>query len=80
VSLRSPGLRDWCWSRAHGHFAEYVPIITLMVAMPEMSGATPFRVHLLMTGLLLSRLMHLADPGRAGRRCRALLLRTLRGA
>src|SRR6185312_9687415 len=27
--------------RAHGNFAEYVPIITLMVAFLEMSGASP---------------------------------------
>lgn len=44
--------------RAHAHFAEYVPIIALMVAMLEMSGAAPLHVHLLMAGLLLSRLLH----------------------
>jgi uncharacterized membrane protein YecN with MAPEG domain len=52
----SPALRSAI--RAHAHFAEYVPIITLMVAMLEMSGASASRVHLLMAGLLLSRLMH----------------------
>ena len=52
----SPELRSAI--RAHGHFAEYVPIIALMVAMLEMAGAAPLRVHLLMGGLLLSRLMH----------------------
>ncbi|MCP3477276.1 MAPEG family protein [Bradyrhizobium sp. CCGUVB1N3] len=44
--------------RAHGNFMEYVPIITLMVAMIEMSGASALRVHLLMGALLLSRLIH----------------------
>jgi uncharacterized membrane protein YecN with MAPEG domain len=44
--------------RAHGNFIEYVPIITLMVAFLEMSGAAPLRVHLLMGALLLSRLLH----------------------
>lgn len=44
--------------RAHANFAEYVPIIALMVAMLEISGAPVLRVHLLMGGLLLSRLMH----------------------
>ena len=44
--------------RAHAHFAEYVPITTLMVAMLEMSGLPGMRVHLLMAALLLSRLMH----------------------
>jgi len=44
--------------RAHAHFAEYGPVIPLMVAMLEMSGLASFRVNLLMAGLLLSRLMH----------------------
>ena len=44
--------------RAHAHFAEYVPIIALMVAMLEMSGASALRVHLLMAALLLARLLH----------------------
>jgi uncharacterized membrane protein YecN with MAPEG domain len=52
----SPELRSTI--RAHAHFAEYVPIIALMAAMLEMAGASPLRVHLLMAGLLLSRLMH----------------------
>jgi uncharacterized protein len=44
--------------RAHGNFIEYVPIVTLMVAMLEMSGLGATWVHLLMGGLLLSRLLH----------------------
>jgi uncharacterized membrane protein YecN with MAPEG domain len=44
--------------RAHGNFMEYVPIITLMVAMIEMSGAPALRIHLLMGALVLSRLLH----------------------
>ncbi|KJC62506.1 hypothetical protein UP10_04155 [Bradyrhizobium sp. LTSPM299] len=44
--------------RAHANFMEYVPIITLMVALLEMSGAPASRVHLLMGALLLSRLIH----------------------
>jgi uncharacterized membrane protein YecN with MAPEG domain len=44
--------------RAHANFIEYVPIIALMVAMLEMSGMPPARVHLLMGALLLSRLLH----------------------
>jgi hypothetical protein len=44
--------------RAHAHFAEYVPVITLMVAMLEMSGIAASRVHLLMGALLVSRLAH----------------------
>ena len=44
--------------RAHANFIEYVPIITLMVAMLEMSGLAAAWVHLLMDALLLSRLLH----------------------
>ena len=44
--------------RAHANFIEYVPIITLMVAMLEMSGLAAMWVHLLMGALLLSRLLH----------------------
>src|SRR5947209_8623445 len=56
-----------CAIRVHANFAEYVPIITLMVAMLEMSGLPAMRVHLLMGALLLSRLLHplgmYAKPG-----------------
>src|ERR1700749_5173539 len=52
----NPALRSA--SRAHAHFAEYVPIIVLMVAMLEMSGMPGWRVHLLMGVLLVSRLQH----------------------
>lgn len=44
--------------RAHANFAEYVPIIALMVAMLEMSGLSATWVHLLMAALLLARLLH----------------------
>src|ERR1044072_2581249 len=44
--------------RAHANFIEYVPIITLMVAMLEMSGLGAMWVHLLMCALLVSRLLH----------------------
>jgi uncharacterized protein len=44
--------------RAHAHFAEYVPITALMVAMLEMSGAASLRIHLLMATLLLGRMLH----------------------
>jgi uncharacterized protein len=53
--------------RAHGHFAEYVPIIVLMVAILEISGLPPYRVHVLMAALLVSRVLHplgmSAEPG-----------------
>ena len=44
--------------RAHANFAEYVPIIVLMVAMLETSGMPAIRVHLLMATLLVARLLH----------------------
>ena len=44
--------------RAHANFIEYVPIITLMAAMLEMSGLAAMWIHLLMGALLLSRLLH----------------------
>jgi uncharacterized membrane protein YecN with MAPEG domain len=44
--------------RAHAHFAEYVPIIALMVAFLEASGTSALRVHLLMGALVLARLFH----------------------
>ena len=44
--------------RAHANFVEYVPIITLMVAMLEMSGLPAMPVHVLMGALLVSRLLH----------------------
>jgi uncharacterized membrane protein YecN with MAPEG domain len=44
--------------RAHGNFAEYVPIIVLLVALLEMSDLPAIRVHLLMGTLLVARLLH----------------------
>jgi uncharacterized protein len=44
--------------RAHANFAEYVPLIVLMVALLEMSGMPALRVHLLMAALLVARLLH----------------------
>jgi uncharacterized membrane protein YecN with MAPEG domain len=44
--------------RAHAHFAEYVPITALMIAMLEMAGASALRVHLLMGALVVARLPH----------------------
>ncbi len=44
--------------RGHANFAEYVPIIVLMVAMLEASGSSALIIHLLMGALLLSRVLH----------------------
>lgn len=47
-----------CAIRAHGHFAEYVPLIALMIAFLEMSGLPGAKIHTLMGMLLVSRLLH----------------------
>lgn len=44
--------------RAHGNFAEYVPLILLLVALLEGGGAGRTTVHLLLAPLLIARLMH----------------------
>jgi len=44
--------------RAHANFAEYVPIIVLLVALLEMSGTPAMLIHLLMGALLVGRLLH----------------------
>jgi uncharacterized protein len=44
--------------RGHANFAEYVPIIVLMVAMLEASGSSALTIHLLMGPLLLARVLH----------------------
>jgi len=44
--------------RAHAHFAEYVPITTLMIAFLEAAGASTLRVHLLMGALVVARVLH----------------------
>ena len=53
--------------RAHAHFAEYVPIVALMVATLEMSGLPGTSIHGLMATLLVARLLHpfgmYAKPG-----------------
>jgi uncharacterized membrane protein YecN with MAPEG domain len=56
-----------CAIRAHANFAEYVPIIVLMVALLEASGLPAGWVHLLMMALLAARVLHpigmYASPG-----------------
>ena len=44
--------------RAHANFAEYVPIIVLLIAMLEMAGTSALRVHWLMGILLVARALH----------------------
>jgi uncharacterized membrane protein YecN with MAPEG domain len=44
--------------RAHANFAEYVPLILLLVALLEAGGATRLTVQALLLALLLARIMH----------------------
>jgi hypothetical protein len=44
--------------RAHGNFAEYVPILLVMLGMLELSGARTWLLHLLGITLLVARLLH----------------------
>ena len=44
--------------RAHGNFAEYVPLILGMTALLEASGTRPWAIHLLLGPLLIARLIH----------------------
>ena len=53
--------------RAHANFAEYVPVIVILVGALEMHGASRSLVHALMGTLLLARVLHpfgmFAKPG-----------------
>ncbi len=44
--------------RAHGNFAEYVPLVLLLIVFAEVGGAAKWLVHVLGGALLLARLMH----------------------
>lgn len=45
--------------RGHANFAEYVPLILLMMAMLEYGGATPaWLLHLLGVTLVVARVLH----------------------
>jgi uncharacterized membrane protein YecN with MAPEG domain len=61
--------------RSHAHFAEYVPLIALMIALLEMAGMAPARLHLMLGALLLSRIMHPLGMSAAPRTWRFRLFR-----
>jgi uncharacterized membrane protein YecN with MAPEG domain len=44
--------------RAHGNFAEYVPLILILMALVELPGGGPARLGILGGGLILGRLLH----------------------
>jgi uncharacterized membrane protein YecN with MAPEG domain len=44
--------------RAHGNFAEYVPIVLILMALAEFQGTPDGRLHLLGGALLAGRCLH----------------------
>ena len=44
--------------RAHGNFAEYVPLALLLIALLEAGGQATWLIHALGIALLLGRLLH----------------------
>ena len=44
--------------RAHGNFAEYVPLILLMIAMLELGGLPGYAIHGLGLALVIARALH----------------------
>jgi uncharacterized membrane protein YecN with MAPEG domain len=44
--------------RAHGNFAEYVPLAVVLMALAELQGQPAFLLHLMGVGLLAGRLIH----------------------
>jgi len=61
--------------RSHAHFAEYVPLIVLMIALLEMAGTAPARLHVLLGALLLARILHPLGMSAAPRTLRFRLFR-----
>lgn len=44
--------------RGHGNFAEYVPLILLLMALLELGHTSTYVLHALGIGLLVARLLH----------------------
>ena len=59
VNLGSGGVDDMERRiRAHGNFAEYVPLTLVLIMIDEMRGLPPLAVHALCRCLLFGRLSH----------------------
>jgi hypothetical protein len=78
VSLGDAGQADLRGRiRAHGNFAEYVPLGLILLLLAEMTGAAPALLHLSGLLLLLGRLAHayaLSGPGRFAFRTAGVLM------
>ncbi len=44
--------------RAHANFAEYVPLVLVLMGFLEISGAAAWQLHVIGAALLLGRLLH----------------------
>jgi uncharacterized membrane protein YecN with MAPEG domain len=44
--------------RSHANFAEFVPLILILVALLEAGGAARFTIHALLLPLVIARIMH----------------------
>lgn len=44
--------------RGHGNFAEYVPLLLLLIGMLELGGLATWAIHALGATLLVARLLH----------------------
>jgi hypothetical protein len=44
--------------RAHGNFAEYVPLVLILMGFLEINGTAPWIIHALGASLLVGRLLH----------------------
>jgi uncharacterized protein len=50
--------------RLHANFAEYVPLVLILILLAELQGAPALALHALGAGLLLARVMHAAGMAR----------------
>ena len=52
--------------RAHGNFAEYVPLALVLMTLAELQGTGTWLLHLIGAMLTAGRLIHAANISRAG--------------
>ena len=45
-------------TRVHANFAEYVPLALILIAFVEISGGSPWIIHIMGGGLLAGRILH----------------------
>jgi uncharacterized membrane protein YecN with MAPEG domain len=55
-------------SRAHGNFAEYVPVLVVLLLLLELGGSRSWLLHVLGAAILLGRVLHAAGISRSPER------------